>query len=217
MRKLTDTGYWCEEVLETSEDDLPVWGGNDGTTLTEARLAGRLSQDQHATLQGVLEVFSDVLMDKPGRTSVIEHASETGSAQPVRLSPYRLPHAYRQAVKDELEGMISSGIIKPAASEWSAPIVLVKKRDGSLRLCVDYRRLNQVSVSDAYPMPRVDDLINHVGKSTYISTLDLTRGYWQVSVARRTTPRQPFPLHLDSTNSTQCRLDRRGHPLLFRD
>ena len=90
MRELTDTGYWCEVVLETSEDDLPVWGGNDGTTLTEARLAGRLSQDQHSTLQGVLEVFSDVLMDTPGRTSVIEHAIETGSAQPVRLSPYRL-------------------------------------------------------------------------------------------------------------------------------
>ena len=148
---------------------------------------------------------------------MIEHAIETGSPQPMRLPPFRLPHAYRQAVKDELEEMISSGIIEPAASEWSAPIVLVKKGDGSLRLCVDYWRLNQVSVSDAYPMPRVDDLIDHVGKSTYILTLDLTRGYWQVPVARRTTPRQSFPLHLNSNNSTQCRLDRRGHPLLFRD
>ena len=156
MRELTDTGYWCEEVLETSEDGLPVWGGNDGSTLTEARLAGRLSLDQRATLQVVLEVFSNVFQNKPGRTSVIEHVIGTGLAQPVRLPPYRLPHAYRQAVKDELEEMISSGIIEPAASEWSAPIVLVKKRDGSLLLCVDYRRLNQVSTSDAYSMPRVD-------------------------------------------------------------
>ena len=112
----TDTEYWCEEVLETSEDDLAVWGGNDGSTLAEARLARRLSQDQHATLQGLREVFSDVFQDKPGRTSVIEHAIETGSAQLVRLPPYRLPHAYRHAVKDELEEMISSGIIEPAAS-----------------------------------------------------------------------------------------------------
>ena len=73
-------------MLETSVVDLPVWSGNDGTTLTEARLAGSL--DQHATLQGVLEVFSDVFQDKPGRTSVIEHAIETGSAQPVTL-PHR--------------------------------------------------------------------------------------------------------------------------------
>ena len=138
---------------------------------------------------------------------MIEHAIETGSAQPVRLPPYRLPHAYCQAVKDELEEMISSGIIEPAASEWSAPIVLVKKGDGSLRLCVDYRQLNQVSVSDAYPIPRVDDLIDRVGKSTYISTLDLTRGYGRSLLLQRGSPRQLFPLHLDSTNLTQCRLD----------
>ena len=85
MHEPTDTGYWCEEVLETSKDDLPVWAGNGGSTLTEARLAGRLIQDQRATLRGVLEVFSDVFQNKPGRTSVIQHASETDSAQPVRL------------------------------------------------------------------------------------------------------------------------------------
>ena len=79
--------------------------------------------------------------------------------------------------------MISSGIIEPSTSEWSAPILLVKKKDGSMRLCVDYRRLNQISRSDAYLMPRVDDLIDCVGKSTYISTLDLTQGYLQVPVA----------------------------------
>ena len=80
--------------------------------------------------------------------------------------------------------MLSSEIIDPSTSEWSAPIVLMKKKDGSLRLlCVDYRRLNQVSVSDAYPMPRVDDLIDRVGGSSFISTFDLTCGYWQVPVA----------------------------------
>ena len=125
MCEPTDTGCWCEEVLETSEDDLPVWGSNDGTTLTEARLEGWLSRDQRAILQSVLEIFSDVFRDKPGRTSVIEHAIETGSAQSVTLPPYRLPHAYHQAVKDELEKMIS-GNIELAASEWSAPIELVK-------------------------------------------------------------------------------------------
>lgn len=122
------------------------------------------------TLRGVLEEFPDVFQDKPGRTSMIEHSIETDSAQPVRLPPYRLSHAC-QAVKDKLEEMIS-GIIEPVASEWSAPIVPVKKREGSLRLCVDYRQLNQVFRSDAYPMPRVGDLIDRVGKSTCISTLD---------------------------------------------
>ena len=76
--------------------------------------------------------------------------------------------------------MEESGIIEPSTSEWASPIVLVKKKDGSLRMYVDYRRLNSVT---AYPMPRIDDLIDQLGKARFITTLDLTRGYWQMPVA----------------------------------
>jgi len=73
-----------------------------------------------------------------------------------------LPYTYRQSVKEELDEMLENGIIEPSTSEWSAPVVLVRKKDRSLGLCVDYRRLNQVSQMDAYPMPRVDELIDRV-------------------------------------------------------
>ena len=73
--------------------------------------------------------------------------------------------------------MFDHVIIEPSVSEWSALMVIIKKKDGSIRLCVYYRQLNAVSEGDAYPMPRVDDLIDHLGKANYISTLDLTRGY----------------------------------------
>ena len=168
-----------------------MWDDNQTSTIDDAIVAKRLSESQRTELRSLLEDFADVFQNEPGRTSVIEHHIETGLAQPVRLPPYRLPHAYRDAVK-ELWEMLSSGIIEPSTSEWSAPIVLVKKKDGSMRLCVDYRRLNQVWRSDAYPMPRVDDLIDRVGKSTYISTLDLTRGYWQVPVAEVDRPKTAF-------------------------
>jgi len=124
--------------------------------------------------------------------NVYSNHIETGLAQPVSLLPYRLPHAYWDTVKKELQEMLSSGIIESSTSEWSAPIVLVKKKDGSMRLCVNYRRLIQVSGTDAYPMPRVDDLIDRVGKSTYISTLDLMCGYWQVPVAEADRPKTTF-------------------------
>lgn len=98
-----DTGYWCDEVPEASKDDLPVWGGNEGGTISEAQVAARLSEDQCAKLQGLLQEFLGVFQDKQGKTSVIEHSIETGSAQPVKLPPYRLPQAYRGAVKAEPE------------------------------------------------------------------------------------------------------------------
>ena len=95
--------------------------------------------------------------------------------------------------------MLREGIIEPSSSEWAAPIVLVKKKDGSLRLCVDYRRLNSVSKTDAYPMPRIDDMIDQLGSASFISTLDLTRGYWQMPVfdndRHKTAFTTPFGLY----------------------
>ena len=114
---------------------------------------------------------------------MVEHTINTGTARPVRLPPFRVPHAYREMVELELKEMLDSGIIEPLASQWSAPMVLVKKKDGTLRLCVDYCRLNSVSQIDAYPMPRVDEMLDRLGKAHFICTMDLTRGYWQVPVA----------------------------------
>lgn len=96
-------------------------------------------------------------------------------------------YAYIDEVLEELREMQESGIIEPSTSEWSSPIVLVEQKDGMLRMCVDYRRLNSVSQADTYPMPRTDELIDRLGKAKYITTIDLTRGYWQVPVFVVTT------------------------------
>ena len=106
----------------------------------------------------------------------MEHTINTGTATPVCKPPYRVSHAYREMVEAELKEMLDSGIIEPSASQWSAPIVLVKKKDGSLWLCVDYCRLNSVSQIDAYSMPRVDELLDRLGKANFISTTGLLAG-----------------------------------------
>ena len=94
--------------------------------------------------------------------------------------------------------MQEQGIIEPSTSEWASPVVLVKKKDGALRLCVDYRKLNGASLSDTYLMPRIDELIDWLGHARYIITLDLTRGYWQVPLAEsaksKTALTTPFGL-----------------------
>ena len=184
--------YYMDDPQGHSEDDLPVWEKDEGSRVEEVKVGSQLLGDQQEQLTHLLHEFSEIFQDKPGSTSMIEHHIHTGSAQSVRLPPYRVPYAFREPVKAELDEMVASGIIEPSTSEWCAPMVLVKKKDGSLRVCVDYRRLNQVSETDAYPMPRIDDLIDRVGSSTFISTMDLTRGYWQVPVAKEDRPKTAF-------------------------
>lgn len=84
------------------------------------------------------------------------------------------------------------GIIEPSNSEWSSPLVIVPKKDGSLRVCVDFRKLNAQSRFDAYPMPRIDDLLERIGQARYITTLDLCKGYWQVSLDLNSKPYTAF-------------------------
>jgi hypothetical protein len=93
----------------------------------------------------VLTDFVDVFNNQPGKTTLAEHHIVTGDARPVQLPPYRLPQAYRETVEKELNEMEERGIIEKSTSEWASPIVLVRKKDNSIRMCVDYRRLNSVS------------------------------------------------------------------------
>ena len=164
-------------------EEVPVWK-EESADQTEPGFGEKLSEGQCSGIRNLLEEFTDVIKDTPGRTSLAQQQIRTGEARPIKFPPYRIPHAYRDTVKRE---MLEQGLIEPSSSEWSAPVVLVKKKDGSMRLCVDYRRLNGVSEADAYPMPRIDKLIDRLGKC-YISTMDITRGYWQVPVAEQDRP-----------------------------
>ena len=181
VRQAAETSYWTEENPTAEADsEIPVWNEK---SQGEPSIGEQLDEQQKEQLQFILKEFEDVMKAHPGQTDLVEHKIPTGDAHPVRLPPYRLPQAYRDTVAKELKEMEEDGIIAPSSSEWSFPIVLVKKKDGSLRMCVDYRRLNSSSPVDAYPMPRIDDIIDRLGEAKYISTLDLTRGYWQVPVA----------------------------------
>lgn len=92
----------------------------------------------------------------------------------------------------KLKELQETGIIERSTSDWAAPIVSVKKEDGSLRMCVDYRRLNSISQVDAYPMHRIDDMIDRLGQAKFISTLDLTKGYWKMPMAEEDQHKTAF-------------------------
>ena len=127
-----------------------------------------------------------------GRTSVLQHEIHTSDTPPVRIPPRRIPSALIPELNSMIENMLKKNIIQPSSSPWSSPVVLVKKKNGDLRLCVDYRKLNEVTRRDAFPLPRIDDLFDALAGARFFSTLDLASGYWQVEVKQEDRPKTAF-------------------------
>ncbi|XP_062589077.1 uncharacterized protein LOC134250727 [Saccostrea cucullata] len=143
-------------------------------------ISSELSEEQKRQLKRLVEEFENVFTDVPKKTSYIQHTIKTTTEEPIQKKPYSIPYALQEKVKAEIKQMKEMGIIEETESPYSAPIVLIKKNDDTLRFCVDYRDLNKVTVFDPRPMPRMDDILNKISRAKYISKLDLTKGYWQV-------------------------------------
>ena len=127
------------------------------------------------------DVFSKGSHDL-GCTGLVKHSIDTGDSRPLRQPYRRLPQGQQEEADRQVKEMLEQGIIQPSSSPWASPIILVKKKDGTMRFCVDYRRVNNVTVKDAYPLPRIDDTFDTLSGSRWFSTLDLASGYWQVEL-----------------------------------
>ena len=127
-----------------------------------------------------------------GRTSVSTHRIETGDARPVRQPLRRQPLPHRATVDAQLDSMLADGIIEPAVSEWAANVVLARKKDGSLRFCIDYRQLNDRTKKDSYPLPRIDECLDALAGGSWFSTLDLRSGYHQVAMEPKDADKTAF-------------------------
>ena len=142
-----------------------------------------LSESNSRKIFDTLASFPDVFNEGLGHTSVLSHHINTGNSTPIRQYPRRLPFHYTGEVEKQVKDMLQQGVVQPSTSPWASPVVLVKKKDGSYRFCVDYRKLNLVTEQDAHPLPRVDDLLDSLNGNCLFSTLDLRSGYWQVSMS----------------------------------
>lgn len=115
-----------------------------------------------------------------GFTDVVMHQIQTGDAPPVKQRAYRLSIREERDALAQIQTLVSEGRIRPSSSAWASPVVMVPKPDGSLRMCVDYRKLNQVTKDDVYPLPYIEDVLDRLGKSSIFSTMDVASGFWQV-------------------------------------
>ena len=145
-----------------------------------------LSDSEQRKFYTLLLSFADVFPDSDddlGRTQLLQHFIDTGPATPIRQPPRRIPQHKQQEAQRLLQNMLDRNIISKSHSPWSSPIILVQKKDGSLRFCVDYCKVNEVTRKDAYSLPRIDETLDTLSGSSWFTTLDLLSGYWQVEVA----------------------------------
>ena len=158
------------------------------------RSASDLTIEEEELYKLLLE-YADMFAESSaelGRTNLIRHSIDTGNEHPIRQPSRRVPPARREQARDLIKDMLQKNIIQPSSSPWASPVVLVGKKDGSLRFCVDYRKLNTITRKDAYPLPRVDDSLVALSGSRVFSTLDLLSGYWQVEIDEKDRPKTAF-------------------------
>ena len=141
-------------------------------------------------------------------------------SEPIRTKGYSIPYKTRSVMETEIQDMLDLGVIELSISPYSSPIVLVPKTDGSVRFCIDFRKLNKVTEFDAEPMPNMEEIINRMSGHKYFKKMDLSKGYWQVGLTERSkpltafeTPRGMFqfrtmPFGLINSGATFCRLMR---------
>ena len=117
---------------------------------------------------------------------------DTGDAEPIKLPYYKLGPADLDELKRQLQKLLEANLIRPSISPWGAPVLFVKKKDGSRRLCIDYRALNKVTKADAYPMPRIQESLDRLANATYYTSLDATWGFWQNPVRSQDVQKTAF-------------------------
>ena len=181
--------FFCHAVEATkvlgSEPIVPTehWEQNSVLLLEQKlqHLEGMQKREMLRRLSQHPSMFDSV----PRRTTLIQHDIDVGESIPVKLPPYRVNPQKQQLVEKELEYMLEHGLIKRTYSQWSSPITLQPKPDGKVRFCIDFRKVNTLTKANTYPLPRVDDSVDRIGGATFISKVDLVKGYWQVPLTDR--------------------------------
>lgn len=169
-------------------------------SLNENLRLDHLNQEEKDAINNICTEFNDIFhlpTDELTRTTATTHNIPTTNSQPVHVKTYRYPQVHKNEVNKQIDKMLTQGIIKPSTSPWSSPLwVVPKKQDASSerkwRIVIDYRKLNEITIGDAYPLPNIEDILDQLGHAQYFTTLDLASGFHQIPMNPADSPKTAF-------------------------
>jgi len=189
------SGEPSELELDPDDDDtgfLEIGGYVAKESVTDVKTGPGLNETERAEFLDLAQEFSSLFTEAPGTTNLVQHHINLTSNEPVRSKPYPVPYSTRESLKKDIDDMLKMGVIRESNSPYASPVVVVKKKDGSNRVCVDYRKLNKLTVFDPESMPAAVDLFQKLNGDKFFSKIDLSKGYWQVTIPEVDVPKTAF-------------------------
>ena len=173
------------EERDTENLDVSMKLNNSLVLANLSKKLRHLPEIESVELEHLILEHSDIFPDVPSRTTIMNHDVDVGNTEPVKQHPFRVNPQKRAYLQQEMKYMLDNDLIEASQSPWSSPCILVPKPDKSYRFCTDFRKVNAVTKADSYPLPRIEDCIDRVSHSCYVSKFDLLKGYWQVPLTNR--------------------------------
>ena len=191
IRTVTVRVYWT--TLEEEEVDFLELGGYVAKESIEDVATGpNVTDDQRTEFTDLARQFTNLFTEAPGTTDLVQHHIKLTSDEPVRSRPYPVPYSMRESLRKDIADMIKMGVIRESSSPYASPVVVVKKKDNTNRVCVDYRKLNKLTVFDPEPMPTAEHLFQKLSGDKFFSKIDLSKGYWQITIPQEEIPKTAF-------------------------
>ncbi|GJS77588.1 putative nucleotidyltransferase, ribonuclease H [Tanacetum coccineum] len=211
-----------EKVVEIPVEDGRILRvhGERAVGITKALKSAKEDEPKLSDISVVREfedVFPEDLSGLPPQRQVEFRIDLVPGVTPVAKSPYRLAPSEMQELSGQLQELQDKGFIRPSHSPWGAPVLFVKKKDGSLRMCIDYRELNKLTIKNRYPLPRIDDLFDQLQGSRYFSKIDLRSGYHQLRVHEDDIPKTAFRTRYGHFEFTVMPFGLTNAPAVFMD
>ena len=187
-----DCAAKADEAEGENVDFLELGGYVAKESIEDVETGPNLTDEQRNEFMDLAKQFTDLFTEAPGATDLVQHHIKLVSDEPVRSRPYPVPYSIRESLRRDIADMIKMGVIRGSSSPYASHVVVVKKKDNTNRVCVDYRKLNKLTVFDPEPMPTAEHLFQKLSGDKFYSKFDLSKGYWQITIPEEDVQKTAF-------------------------